>query len=178
MPLLIQMLTFEYFWYIDMIMMIYDYIITISYSWAGFWFLIMQLLFLLKALFPSIPIFPKWTICRTLFVGKKNTMISWSFQLMSWFFPRFPEDMKFPVDFSWFSPETYWSFQWIFHEFPWNLLKFPPDFSWFFPEIYQHCITAKVVAEKVSQGRTLVVREVRGFLVRGGDEGLVGEKMG
>ena len=42
-----------------------------------------------------------------------------------------------------------------------------------FPEIYQQCSTAKVVAEKVSQGRTVVVREVRAVR-QGGDERLVG----
>ena len=34
-------------------------------------------------------------------------------------------------------------------------------FFMIFPEIYQQCSTAKVVAEKVSQGRTVVVREAR-----------------
>ena len=54
-----------------------------------------------------------------------------------------------------------WSFHEIFHDFSRNL-----------PAV-QRCSTAKVVAEKVSQGRTVVVREVRAVR-QGGDERLVG----
>jgi len=41
------------------------------------------------------------------------------------------------------------------------LIYWRVDFGLIFPEIYQQCSTAKVVAEKVSQGRTVVVREAR-----------------
>ena len=58
------------------------------------------------------------------------------------------------------------------------LIYWRVDFGLIFPEIYQQCSTAKVVAEKVSQGRTVVVREARSSAGRWWKVFWVGEKMG